>query len=122
MAAEWNEHVNKNFYGQDGNYKDNREAIEFKSGRTVYYQKSSAPKKTHAVNLQLADTGTKRIDGKTEFEHFLDWYENTIKSGTIPFYLPDIITGKGEKLYQLKNTPSWKGQQYKEIALTFEEV
>lgn len=122
MAAEWDKNVNKNFYGQDGNYKDNREAIEFKSGRTVYYQKSSAPKKTHAVNLQLADTGTKRIDGKTEFEHFLDWYEHTIKSGTIPFYLPDIITGKGEKLYQLKNTPSWKGQQYKEIALTFEEV
>ena len=72
MAAEWNKNVNKNFYGQDGNYKDNRETIEFKSGRTVYYQKNSTPKKTHAVNVQLADTGTKRIDGKTEFEHFLD--------------------------------------------------
>ena len=122
MAAEWNEHVNHNFYGQDGNYKDNREKVEFKSGRTVYYQKNSTPKKTYSLNLQLADTGTKKINGKTEFEHFLDWYENTIKSGTVPFYLPDIITGKGKKLYQFQNIPAWKGQQYKEISLKLEEI
>ena len=121
MAEKWSEHVNHKFYGEDGNYKDNRKKVEFQSGRTIYYQNNSEPKKTHSVNLQLADTGTKKINGKTEFEHFLEWYENTIKNGTLPFYLPDIITGKGEKLYQLKNTPSWKGLQYKEISLILEE-
>ncbi len=121
MNAQWNKYVNHNFYGQDGNYKDNRKKVEFQSGRTIYYQNNSVSKKSHSVNLQLADTGTEKKNGKTEFEHFLDWYENTIKNGTIPFYLPDIITGKEQKLYQFKNPPSWKGQQYKEITLTLEE-
>lgn len=121
MAAEWSAYVNTRFYGQDGSYKENTEKVEFKSGRTVEYLKNSVPKKTHALNLSLKDKGTPKTDGKTEFEHFLDWYENTAKSGTVPFYLTDIITGSGMRLYKIK-VDGWTGQKYKEISLTLEEA
>ncbi len=35
MAQNWSTHVNTDFYGQDGGYKDNTEKGEFKSGRTI---------------------------------------------------------------------------------------
>lgn len=122
MAEQWSAHVNTRFYGQDGGYSENTEKVEFKSGRTINYLKNSVPKKTHSLNLTVQDKGTPKIDGKTEFEHFLDWYENTIKSGTIPFYLTDIITGSGEKLYRIKEAPNWTGQKYKEVSIELEEV
>lgn len=121
MAEQWSEHVNTKFYGQDGGYKENTEKVEFKSGRTVEYLKNSVPKKTHALNLSVKDKGTKKTDGKTEFEYFLEWYENTVKSGTVPFYLPDVITGSNTKLYKIK-VDGWTGQRNKEISITLEEV
>lgn len=120
MAQDWNSHVNTKLYGQDGNYEDNREKVSFKSGRTIYYQKNSTPKKTHAMNLYVDDKTA--VGGKTEFQWFLYWYENTIKSGTLSFNFTDIITHSGTKEYKLKEVPAWKGQKNKEIALTFEEV
>lgn len=120
MAQNWSAYCNADAYGQDGGYEDSREEVKFKSGRTIFYNKNSRPKKTHALNFRFDDS--RKTNGRTEFEHFLDWYENTIKSGTIPFYLTDIITGNGSKLYRLKETPSWSGQKYKEITLTLEEV
>ncbi len=119
--AEWSEYVNANLYGQDGSYNDNTEKVEFKSGRKIEYLRNSVPKKTHALNLSCKDKGTPKINGKTEFEHFLYWYENTVKSGTIPFYLTDVITGSGRKLYTIK-VDGWTGQKNKEISLTLEEV
>jgi hypothetical protein len=121
MAQNWNSNVNTDFYGQDGGYKDNTEKVEFKSGRTINYLKNSRPKKTHAVNLRCKDKGTPKTDGKTEFEHFLYWYENTAKSGTVPIYLTDIITGNGTKQYLVK-VDGWSGQRFKEINLQLEEV
>lgn len=122
MAQNWSAYVNTRFYGQDGGYLDNTEKVEFKSGRTILYLKNSTPKKEHSVNLRCKDKKSEKTDGKTEFEWFLHWYENTIKSGTIPFYLTDIVTGSGMKLYRLKEKPNWNGQKYKEISLTLEEV
>lgn len=122
MTQSWSKHVNTDFYGQDGGYKDNTEKVEFKSGRTVRYLRNSVPKKTHAVNLRCADKGTKKTDGKTEFEWFLDWFENTVKSGTEEFYLKDIVSGSGTKRYILAEAPTWSGQKYKEISLSLEEV
>lgn len=122
MAQNWNSNVNTNFYGADGSYKDNTEKVEFKSGREISYLKNSLPKKECSVNVRCKDKGTPKINGKTEFEWFLWWYENTIKSGTIPFYLTDIITGTGTKLYRLKDPPKWNGQKYKEVSLTLIEV
>lgn len=120
MAQNWSAYVNTNFYGQDGSYKDNTEKVEFKSGRTIEYLKNSVPKKTHALNLRCKDKGTPKVDGKTEFEHFLYWFENTVKSGTIPFYLTDIITGSGTKLYRIQ-LDGWTGLKYKEISLSLTE-
>ncbi|WP_147613007.1 hypothetical protein [Treponema pectinovorum] len=120
--AEWSSFVNQDFYGQDSGYKKNTEEVEFKSGRTISYLKNTTPKKTHTINIRCKDKGTQKIDGKTEFEHFLDWFENTIKSGTIPFNLKDLTTGKEIKMYRLAEHPTWKGQKYKEINLKIEEV
>lgn len=122
MAQNWSEYVNTNFYGQDGSYNDNTEKVEFKSGRTVRYLRNSVPKKTHALQLRVKDTGFPKVDGRTEFEWFLHWYEVIIKSGTLPFYLPDVITGGDVKLYKLTETPSWRGLRYKEININIEEV
>lgn len=121
MAVNWSVYVNTDFYGQDGSYKDNTEKVEFKSGREISYLRNSVPKKTHALNLTLKDKGMPKIAGKTEFEHFLYWYENTAKSGTIPCNLTDIITGSGTKQYLIK-VESWTGQRNKEVSLTLEEV
>lgn len=121
MAQNWSTYVNTDFYGQDGGYKENTEKVEFKSGRTIEYLKNSRPKKTHALNLRCKDKGTDKEGGKTEFEWFLYWYENTAKSGTVPIYLKDIITGTGTKQY-LVHVEGWSGQRFKEINLQLEEV
>lgn len=121
MAVNWSIHVNTDFYGQDGSYKDNTEKVEFKSGREIEYLKNSLPKKTRSVNLWLKDTGTAKIDGKTEFQHFLSWYENTAKSGTVPCNLKDIITGNEMKQYRVKIT-GWTGQKHKEVSLELTEI
>ena len=121
MAVDWSEYVNTSFYGQEGRYKENTEKIEFKSGREIEYLKNSVPRKTHAVNLRLNDTGTTKIHGKTEFQHFLAWYENKTKSGTVPCNLEDIITGSEIKQYKVKVT-GWNGQRYKEVSLELTEA
>lgn len=120
---QWDSHVNTGFYGQDGGFLENKETIEFKSGRKIDYLKNSLPVKTHTLLLTVKDKGTPLIEDKTEFEWFLYWYEHTIKSGTLPFYLTDIISGKGQKVYKLASTPSWDaGQMYKELSITLEEA
>lgn len=116
----WSEYVNSDFYGQDGGYQDNVEEVKFKGGRKIGYLRNSTPRKSHELNLRLADKGTERRDGKTEFEHFIDWFENTVKSGTVPFLLDDIITGNGKKAYRIK-VGGWTGQRYKEVSVTLEE-
>lgn len=120
MAQNWSTYVNTDFYGQDGGYKDNTEKVEFKSGREILYLKNSVPKKTHSLNLRCKDKGTPKVAGKTEFEHFLYWFENTVKSGTVPFYLTDIVTGNGTKLYKIE-VDGWTGQKYKEISIKLSE-
>ena len=122
MAQNWDEHVNTNFYGQDGGYAENTEEIEFKSGRSISYLKNSVPRKTHSVNLSLSDRDSEKTDELTEFGYFLNWYENTIKSGTLSFYLPDIATRLGTKEYRLTEPPSWTGQGVKEVSLSLEEI
>ena len=120
MAQAWNTYVNTDAYGQDGGFKDNREQVDFKSGRTVYYLKNSKAPKTHAVQISMDDSTA--VDGKTEFEWFLYWWENTIKSGTLSFLFPDVITHSGTKEYHMTESPAWKGQKKKEISFKLEEV
>ncbi len=120
MAQEWDSHVNTRFYGQDGSYAENTEEVEFKSGRKIYYLKNSTPSKTHALSLTVDDR--EKVDGKTEFQWFLYWYENTIKSGTLSFYLTDIIAKEGTREYRITEPPTWEGLGAKEIELQLEEA
>lgn len=120
MAQEWDVHVNKRAYGEDGSYAENTERVEFKSGRAVFYRKNSAAKKTHALNFQFDDVVKK--EGRTEFQWFLFWYEMTIQCGALSFYFPDVTTGDGTREYFITEVPSWNGQAKKEVSLQFEEA
>lgn len=119
VYEEWSERINAKFYGYDGGFSENRNEVEFKSGRKVFYLKNSSPGTRAAVNIRFEDR--KIIDGKTEFGWFLDFWRNTLKSGTIPVKLPDF-SGGGDKLYWITEEPTWTGQKYKEVSLEFEEV
>ena len=60
----------------------------------------------------------------TEFRLFLRWFRDTIKGGTVPFYFPDVDVrdGKTERLYYMKETPTWSGQRKKEVSFTLEDA
>lgn len=119
MAQNWSTYCNKRAYGQNGSFVDNAERVEMKSGRVVTYRKNSVTKKEHALNFTFDDSA--KVDGYTEFEHFLQWYDETLRSGTEAFYFPDVITHGTAKLYKIKDSPSWTGQKHKEVSLTFVE-
>ena len=118
MAVNWNPYVNKKFYSHNGQYEENFEKVSFKSGREVFYKKNTLPRKEHSVKLWCDDKTL--INGKTEFEWFLDWYENELESGTETVIL-DCFEGY-QKEYRLDAAPSWRGQAKKEISLHFKEV
>jgi hypothetical protein len=120
MAQAWNSHVNTKFYGADSTYNDNVERITYQSGRTVEYLKNSTPVKTHTLMLRADDSV--QAGGRTEFQWFLYWYENVILSGSLSFYLPDVVTHTGTREYKLASPPSWKGQKTKEVSLKLEEA
>ena len=122
-AANWPEGVNKKAYGQDSSYAENRVELEYKSGRTCYYRKNSTERQDHTVNMGFDDA--RPVSGtKTEFRLFLSWFENTIKGGTVPFYFPDVTVRDGhtERLYYMKETPTWSGQRRKEVTFTLREA
>lgn len=119
--VDWlNEYVNTNFYGADFSYNENKETIEYEGGRKVYYEKNPTPQKVITVNLTLNDSEIK--DGLTEFQWFIYWYENVSGSGTEKTLLTNLITHNGTKAYYLTEPPTWNGQEYKTVSLTFEEA
>ena len=117
--AQWAENVNNRFYGLDGSALENREATKYKSGRVIYRKINSVQKLKHSVLLRLDDV---KIDGSgnTEFIRFLNWYEQTAGSGSVPITLTDIETKTGTKDYYV-SIGNWSGQAFKEISLTLEE-
>ena len=118
MAA-WPNNVNNKFYGLDAQPVENREATKYKSGRVIYRKINSAQKITHSVLLQLDDS-IKDTNNKTEFARFLDWYETTNGSGSVPVTLTDIEAKTGTNDYFV-TVGNWSGQRYKEVSLTLEE-
>lgn len=118
MAETWNINVNTKFYGLDGGYKENTENVEFKSGRTITYLKNSKAFKTYGLTLWVDDT--KEINGKTEFEWFLYWFENTIVQGTKSFTVTDNKVLQNSVL-RFTEVPTWSGQAHKEISIALEE-
>lgn len=119
-AVNWDTHVNTKFYSLSGGYEDNREEVEYASGRKTYHLKNSEPKRTYSISLSLDDR--RAVDGKTEFQWFLFWYSVTARSGTMPFYLTDLSSHEGDTLYRLADAPSWEGQGVKKISLSLAEV
>ncbi len=120
-VKEWANNVNSRLYGAEGSFLENTTKIEFKSGRTLSYLKNAKSAKSFTVNLYV-DDAVKDSNKKTEFERFLFWWENTIKSGTIPFYLPNLITHTGKTAYKITDVPAWTGQAKKEVSLKIEEA
>lgn len=117
--ATWDSTVNNNFYGLDAAPEENRAQIKFKSGRTIYHRLNSTIKQIHEVKLRVNDS-IKDTNGKTEFVRFLEWYEGTNGSGTVPITLTDIERKTGTKNYYV-SLGNWNGQKYKELSLTLEE-
>ena len=118
MAA-WPSTVNNKFYGLDGSAVENREATKYKSGRIIYRKINSAQKLNHSVLLRLNDA-IKDTNNKTEFMRFMEWYETTNGSGSVPVTLTDIEAKTGTKNYYVI-LGNWSGQQFKELSLTLEE-
>lgn len=120
-TVKWPDNVNKKAYGQDSSFVENREEVKYKSGRRSYYLLNSVAKKSHAVVMKFDD---KKIiaDGKTEFQLFLDWFENTLMSGTNAFYFPDVTLRSGvDRVYIMTSAPTYSGQSMKEVNFTIED-
>lgn len=119
---EWPQGVNQDAYGAEDGYIDNREEVKYKSGRRVYYLKNSVPSKAHSILLKFDDK--KIVSGSlTEWGVFKHWFENTIKSGTLPFWFRDLSNkGVGKRLYYMTDFSGGKGQKTKEVSFVFEEA
>jgi len=92
MIASWNNLVNKrmSLEGEFGNDEGYFETLTFESGNERTYLKNSyVPKVYPSMGIVLNDTVLKK-NGKTEFEEFESWYNETLRYGTISFYFPRI--------------------------------
>jgi uncharacterized protein Veg len=92
MIADWNRLVNKrlSLEGECGNDEGSFETLTFESGNERTYIKNSyVPKVYPAMGIILNDTVIKKC-GKTEYEEFEIWYNETLRYGTVSFYFPRI--------------------------------
>lgn len=117
MAVSWPSGVNQDVYGMDIGGGDNVAKIEFESGKSRTYLKNSAPKKVFAFVIDMEDIGA-----SSEYKLFTSWWENTLLSGALSFYFPDLITHSGLKEYRTTDTYSAVGQKHKEVKLSVEEM
>jgi len=92
MIMEWNPYVNQelSFDGDHGLSEGFIETLEFESGKKrIYLKNSHVPVEYPSLSLMLnniAPTGS----GKTEYREFEDWFNISLRYGTLPFYLPRI--------------------------------
>ena len=122
MVASWPSHVNKNVYNVDHGWTENREEIQFKSGRRVFWLKNSSVKKTFSVKMKFDDSVIVS-GGKTEWGLFCDWWETTLACGTVAFEFVNVANrGTGTKNYFITEKPSGGGLKTKEVSFTLEEA
>ena len=126
MAQNWPVYCNQKAYGLNTSGVPNKEKVKFKSGRVVEHLRNSANKKEFAVKFKFDDSQsdpTKIIDGFTEYQHFINWLDNTLRGCTLSFYFPDILMRNGVKEYKIKEYPqNITGQKWKYVSLVFVEV
>jgi uncharacterized protein Veg len=92
MIADWNMLVNKrlSLEGEFGNDEGYFETLTFESGNERTFVKNSyVPKVYPAMGIILNDTIIKE-SGKTEYQEFESWYNETLRYGIISFYFPRI--------------------------------
>lgn len=113
----WPDGVNQKAYGMNAEYQDNLVKVEFDSGKERTYLKNSSPKKEFNFNLRFEDVGA-----NSEYKKFLSWYENVLLSGSQSFEFPNLITHEGTAEYKMTDTPSARGQKFKEISFSVVEM
>lgn len=113
----WSSAVNTKAYGMETDGGDNFETVSFESGKQRLYLKNNTAKKIFTFSLAMDDTGA-----SSEYKTFVEWWENTLLSGTLPFYFPDLITHSGNTEYQATKTYSVTGQKTKIVTLSVEEM
>lgn len=113
----WADGVNQKAYGMSTEYEDNLVKIQFDSGKERTYLKNSSPKKEFSFNLRFEDSGA-----NSEYKKFLNWYENVLLSGSQSFEFPNLITHNGTAEYKMTDTPSARGQKYKEVSFSVIEM
>jgi hypothetical protein len=116
MAVAWPATVNTDAYGLETTPIENVERILFESGKERTYLKNSSGRKRHAFMLSMEDVGD-----DSEYKTFLDWYNDTLLSGSLTFNFPNLITHTGTKEYKLLNYTA-SGQKRKEVTLEVEEA
>lgn len=122
MVVSWPARVNKNVYGAEHGWTENREEIQFKSGRRVYWLKNSEARKTFTVKMKFDDSAIVS-GGKTEWELFCEWWETTLACGANAFEFVDIAKkGTGVKNYYITSKPEGTGLKTKEASFTLEEA
>lgn len=116
MAVAWPLAVNTDAYGMDTAPVENVERIQFESGKDRVYLKNSRGRKQHTFLLAMNDVGA-----ASEYKQFIEWYENTLKSGSLSFTFQNLVTHSGTKEYRLLDY-SATGQRVKEVSITVEEM
>ena len=116
----WPAGVNQDAYGLDISGGANVEAVEFESGKSRTYLKNSAPKKVFSFLLSMDDVGP-----ASEFKQFVEWFDDTLKSGSESFEFPDLLNrGMGDIEYRIIPGESYGAsrQKRKEVSLSVEEM
>jgi hypothetical protein len=92
MIKNWNPLINSRFsldgdYGLQGGYV---RSLEFESGKKRYYLNNSfVPNEFPSVSLSLNNI-IPTESGKTEYWEFVNWYNNDLRYGVLPFQITRI--------------------------------
>lgn len=113
----WPVGVNTDAYGMEMTPKENVERIEFDSGKARTYLKNTAQKNIFSFMLYLNDEGE-----SSEYKTFVAWWNNTLKSGALPFSFPNLMTHSGTAEYRATTSYNASGQKNKEVSITVEEM
>lgn len=113
----WPATVNTDAYGMETTVIENVERVEFESGKARTYLKNSAQKKQFSFLLSMDDIGP-----SSEYKTFVEWWDDTLLSGSLSFGFPDLITHTGTTEYRPLGPYTSSGQKRKEVTIAVEEM
>lgn len=118
MAVNWPSGVSYKAYGMNLSPANNVEEVTFESGMKRTYQKDLRGKVTASLTFTFKDDNTPSCS----FRLFWDWYKNRLLTRANTFYFPDLITHSTLTEYRMTSEPSIRGQLYKVVTFSVEEV